>query len=158
MQPARREQPCDAFRASPPRFSTDPERCVYNNAVLARDLAASERADAVSATENAYAAAGFPRFAAWVHESDAAMRSDLDRRGYTHDDVTRAMARHRNHAEARRGDRRMTDPRGFYTRDKVFGSLPTKGGQGGPPTVVNGRTGSGGVIPVWLKVRAVHGR
>src|SRR5205807_4289681 len=72
-------------------FPADPERGVDNNALLARDLAASERADAVSAVETACAAAGVTRFAAWVHESDAAMRSDLDRRGYTLDEVTRAM-------------------------------------------------------------------
>lgn len=72
-------------------FPNDPERAVYNNAVLERDLAASERAGAISAMEDAYAAAGVTRFAAWVHESDAAMRSALERRGYTVDEVTRAM-------------------------------------------------------------------
>src|SRR5919201_5193800 len=41
--------------------------------------------------EVAYAAAGVTRFAAWVHESDQAMRGDLERRGYTLDTTTRAM-------------------------------------------------------------------
>jgi GNAT superfamily N-acetyltransferase len=72
-------------------FPNDPERRVYNNALLERDLAAAQRADAISAMEAAYEAAGVTRFAAWVHESDAAMRSDLDRRGYMVDEVTRAM-------------------------------------------------------------------
>lgn len=72
-------------------FPDGPERDVYNNALLERDLPASERADAVSAMETAYWAAGVTRFAAWVHESDAAMRSDLERRGYTVDEVTRSM-------------------------------------------------------------------
>jgi ribosomal protein S18 acetylase RimI-like enzyme len=72
-------------------FPNDPERGVYNNALLEHDLAASERADAISAMEAAYAAAGVTRFAAWVQESDWAMRSDLERRGYTVDEVTRAM-------------------------------------------------------------------
>ena len=72
-------------------FPNDPERSVYNNALLERDLAACERAEAVSAMEAAYATAGVTRFAAWVHESDAAMRSDLERRGYAVDEVTRAM-------------------------------------------------------------------
>jgi ribosomal protein S18 acetylase RimI-like enzyme len=72
-------------------FPAEPERDVYNNALLARDLAASERADAVSAMEAAYAAAGVTRFAAWVHETDAAMRSHLARSGYTVAEVTRAM-------------------------------------------------------------------
>ena len=42
--------------------------------------------------EAAYAAAGVGRFAAWVHESDRAMRSELERRGYSLDSSTRAMA------------------------------------------------------------------
>jgi ribosomal protein S18 acetylase RimI-like enzyme len=72
-------------------FPEAPERSVYNNALLDRQLAAPERADAICAMEDAYQAAGVTRFAAWVHESDGAMRSDLARRGYTVDEVTRAM-------------------------------------------------------------------
>lgn len=72
-------------------FPNGPERAVYNNALLERDLGASERAGAISAMMAAYEAAGVTRFAAWVHESDAAMRSDLMRRGYIVDEVTRAM-------------------------------------------------------------------
>jgi hypothetical protein len=72
-------------------FPDDPERGVYNHALLERDLPASERAAAISAMEAAYEAAGVTRFAAWVHESDAAMRSELERRGYTIDEITRAM-------------------------------------------------------------------
>lgn len=41
--------------------------------------------------EAAYAAVGVGHFAAWVHESDAAMQLDLERRGYTLDQSTRAM-------------------------------------------------------------------
>ena len=41
--------------------------------------------------EAVYAAAGVTRFAAWVHESDPAMRAELERRGYTLDTTTRAM-------------------------------------------------------------------
>jgi GNAT superfamily N-acetyltransferase len=74
-------------------FPVEPERAVYNNALLARDLPiAKQRADAVDAMEAAYAAAGVKRFAAWVHESDEAMRGDLEQRGYTVDTSTRAMA------------------------------------------------------------------
>src|SRR5215216_5833010 len=62
-------------------FPNEPERAVYNNAFLERDLTAAERADALDAMEAVYAAAGVTRFAAWVHESDAAMRTDLRRRG-----------------------------------------------------------------------------
>ena len=72
-------------------FPNDPERGVYNNALLERDLTASSRADAISEMEAAYEAAGVTRFAAWVHESDRAMRCALERRGYTVDEVTRAM-------------------------------------------------------------------
>jgi ribosomal protein S18 acetylase RimI-like enzyme len=72
-------------------FPKEPERAVYNNALLERDLAAAERADALDAMEAAYAAAGVARFAAWVHESDEPMCGDLERRGYTFDTSTRAM-------------------------------------------------------------------
>ena len=41
--------------------------------------------------EAAYAAAGVDRFAAWVHETDGALRADLEARGYTLDTTTRAM-------------------------------------------------------------------
>jgi hypothetical protein len=40
--------------------------------------------------EVVYAEAGVRGFAAWVHESDEPMRTDLDRRGYTFDMSTRA--------------------------------------------------------------------
>jgi ribosomal protein S18 acetylase RimI-like enzyme len=72
-------------------FPSEPERAVYNNALLDPDLAAAERADALEAMEAVYAAAGVTRFAAWVHERDQAMRGDLERRGYTLDSSTRAM-------------------------------------------------------------------
>lgn len=72
-------------------FPSGPERTVYNNAILERDLAASERGDALDAMEGAYAAAGAKRFAAWVHENDRHMRTDLERRGYSLQETTRAM-------------------------------------------------------------------
>jgi hypothetical protein len=64
-------------------FPNEPDGTVYNNAVLERDLAAAARADAIHALEAACAATGITRFAAWVHETDRAMRGDLERRGYT---------------------------------------------------------------------------
>ena len=73
-------------------FPDEPERAVYNNALLTRDLEAAERAAGIDAMEAAYAAAGIARFAAWVHESDEAMRGDFEQRGYTVDTSTRAMA------------------------------------------------------------------
>jgi ribosomal protein S18 acetylase RimI-like enzyme len=72
-------------------FPNQPERAVYNNTVFDRDLAPPERARAVGAMERSYAAASVTRFAAWVHESDDAMREDLERRGYVIDTSTRAM-------------------------------------------------------------------
>ncbi|HSB39204.1 MAG TPA: GNAT family N-acetyltransferase [Gaiellaceae bacterium] len=72
-------------------FPRAPERNVYNNALLERNLTATERADALDAMEAAYAAAGVTRFAAWVHESERALRADLERRGYILDTSTRAL-------------------------------------------------------------------
>ena len=72
-------------------FAEEPERSVYNNALLVRDLAPAERTDAITAMEAAYETAGVIRFAAWVHESDGAMRSELERRGYILEEVTRSM-------------------------------------------------------------------
>jgi GNAT superfamily N-acetyltransferase len=72
-------------------FPNEPERALYNNALLDRDLGASERAGALDAMEAVYAGAGVARFAAWVHESDEPMRAELEQRGYTLDTTTRAM-------------------------------------------------------------------
>jgi len=72
-------------------FPNAPERNVYNNAILERDLPGPDRAAAVAAMETAYDARGVTRFAAWVHETDEPLRSDLERRGYTVDETTRAM-------------------------------------------------------------------
>jgi ribosomal protein S18 acetylase RimI-like enzyme len=72
-------------------FPTGPERGVYNNALLRRDLTAPERSAAIASMEGAYAAAGVERFAAWVHESDEPLRAELERRRYTVDATTLAM-------------------------------------------------------------------
>jgi GNAT superfamily N-acetyltransferase len=73
-------------------FAEEPERGVYNNALLDRDLGATERARAVDAMQAAYSAAGIERYAAWVHESDESMRGELSARGFTIAESTRAMA------------------------------------------------------------------
>ena len=72
-------------------FPHEPERAVYNNALLERDLGPGERSGTLDAMEAVYAAAEVTRFAAWVHESDEPMRAELERRGYTLDTTTRAM-------------------------------------------------------------------
>jgi GNAT superfamily N-acetyltransferase len=72
-------------------FPRGPERSIYNNAVLEQGLEGPARGAALDAMEAAYAAAGVADFAAWVHESDAAMRADIAARGYTIAETTRAM-------------------------------------------------------------------
>jgi GNAT superfamily N-acetyltransferase len=72
-------------------FPSGPERGVYNNALLERDLRPVERSTAVDAMQAAYRSAGVDRYAAWVHESDDPMRAELSRRGYVLDETTRAM-------------------------------------------------------------------
>jgi GNAT superfamily N-acetyltransferase len=68
-------------------FPCEPERSVYNNALLDRGA----EPEAVDALEDAYASAGVDRFAAWAHESDEAMRTELEGRGYGLQETTRAM-------------------------------------------------------------------
>jgi GNAT superfamily N-acetyltransferase len=72
-------------------FPDEPERRIYNNAVLERELASADRAYAVAAVEETYAKADVGRFAVWAHETDVATRADLERRGYRIDESTRAM-------------------------------------------------------------------
>jgi ribosomal protein S18 acetylase RimI-like enzyme len=74
-------------------FPSGPERAVYNNTVLDRDLDALERGVALDAMEAAYASAVIDHFAAWVHESDRAMSHELLTRGYTLAGSTLAMGR-----------------------------------------------------------------
>jgi hypothetical protein len=62
-------------------FPNEPERSVYNDVVLERGLAAGERAEATGAMEPRTRARASPAFAAWVHESDEAIRFELERRG-----------------------------------------------------------------------------
>jgi GNAT superfamily N-acetyltransferase len=68
-----------------------PERAVYNNALLNRDLEPTQRREALDALAETYAVARITDFAAWVHETDLAMRRDVERRGYTLRESTRAM-------------------------------------------------------------------
>ena len=72
-------------------FAAEPERLVYNNALLDRGLDADARVVTLDAVEAEYADAGIARFAAWVHETDAPLRTDLEGRGYVVSESTRAM-------------------------------------------------------------------
>ena len=72
-------------------FPHEPERSVYNNALLDRGLSQRERSAALDAMEAAYTEAGLTRFAAWAHESDGPMQADLEQRGYGIAEYTLAM-------------------------------------------------------------------
>jgi ribosomal protein S18 acetylase RimI-like enzyme len=73
-------------------FPGEPERGVYNTALFDRGLRPRDRTAAIEALQSAYAAAGVTRFAAWAHEDDADLCGELERRGFTVDTATRAMA------------------------------------------------------------------
>jgi ribosomal protein S18 acetylase RimI-like enzyme len=72
-------------------FPNEPERSIYNNTLFERHLTSTERIGAVEAMEAAYRQAGISSFAAWVHDSDAGLRADLEERVYTLAESTRAM-------------------------------------------------------------------
>jgi ribosomal protein S18 acetylase RimI-like enzyme len=72
-------------------FPSGAERLVYNNALIDRDLPAPRRAEAIDEVRATYANAGVDSFAVWVHEQDAALRDDLERRGFALESSTRAM-------------------------------------------------------------------
>ncbi|MGH3506045.1 MAG: GNAT family N-acetyltransferase [Nocardioidaceae bacterium] len=72
-------------------FTEQPERAVYNNALVDRGLHSSACATAVNGIEAAYAAAGISEFAVWVHESDNRASHELSARGYRVSETTRAM-------------------------------------------------------------------
>ncbi|MGH2551549.1 MAG: GNAT family N-acetyltransferase [Thermomicrobiales bacterium] len=69
-------------------FPGEPERSVFNNAVLTCDTSA---VDAVDAAATAYAEAGITHYAAWIHENDREMKTALEQRGFTLEASTRAM-------------------------------------------------------------------
>jgi ribosomal protein S18 acetylase RimI-like enzyme len=83
---------------------------VYNNAVLGAGLRPAARANALDAMEHAYAEAGVTHFAAWVHETDEAMRTDLERRGYALAETTRAMGMSLDDLRAPRPDLELGPP------------------------------------------------
>jgi ribosomal protein S18 acetylase RimI-like enzyme len=74
-------------------FPRDPERGVYNNALLDHAFINSAAAlpGALAQTRAAYAEAGVERFAVWVHETDPAAQRGLERLGFVLDTTTRAM-------------------------------------------------------------------
>lgn len=72
-------------------FPSGPERAFFNNALVERDLEADARSRTLDAIAEAYAAAGVTAHAVWVHERDAGMRRDVERRGLRLVESTRAM-------------------------------------------------------------------
>lgn len=72
-------------------FPSGAERLFFNNAVVDRGLPARRRAEAIDAVRSAYADARVDAFAVWVHELDAALQRDLERRGFVLESTTRAM-------------------------------------------------------------------
>lgn len=65
------------------------EREVYNNALLEPGAGAA----ALDAVEVQYAAASVTRYALWIRDTDSALRSGLESRGYRLDTTTLAMGR-----------------------------------------------------------------
>jgi ribosomal protein S18 acetylase RimI-like enzyme len=65
-------------------FPSEPERAVYNNALL-------HTAGGIEPMEAVFAAAGIERYAAWVHEDDPELAAVLGDRGYRIEETTRAM-------------------------------------------------------------------
>ena len=73
-------------------FPAEPERGIFNNALLDRGMDAVAVARAVDAVEASYRDAGIDRYAVWAHESEPAPIAELTGRGYRFDMSTRAMA------------------------------------------------------------------
>jgi hypothetical protein len=73
-------------------FPAEPERGIYNNALLDRGMDAERAARAVDSIEAAYRDAGIDRYAVWAHESEPAPIAELTDRVYRFDTSTRAMA------------------------------------------------------------------
>jgi GNAT superfamily N-acetyltransferase len=73
-------------------FPDEPERSIYNNAVLDRHLSRRAQAAALDEMHERYAAAGISEYAAWVHEADTSLAAELEGRGYRLAETTRAMA------------------------------------------------------------------
>ena len=73
-------------------FPSEPERLVYNNALITRGLDRAAAGAAIEAIERTYGEAGIDGYAAWAHESDQATIAELRERGYRFDTSTRAMA------------------------------------------------------------------
>jgi ribosomal protein S18 acetylase RimI-like enzyme len=73
-------------------FPASPERVVYNNALLGRGLDHARADSAIRLLEELYASAGLDGYAVWAHESEAATRACLKKRGYHVDTTTRAMS------------------------------------------------------------------
>jgi hypothetical protein len=90
-------------------FPTEPERGVFNNALLERGMDAGQSARAVDAVEAAYRDASIDRYAAWAHESEPTLIAELTTREYRLDTSTREMAMRLDRLSAPRPDLRLAD-------------------------------------------------
>jgi GNAT superfamily N-acetyltransferase len=73
-------------------FPAEPERSVYNNALLERGMDPARAARALDAVEAAYRDASIDHYAVWAHEAERTSITELGSRGYRFDSSTRAMA------------------------------------------------------------------
>ena len=72
-------------------FPQEPERAIYNNAVLDRGLSPDRRTASIEAMRAAYASAGIEQYAAWVHETETDLAAELASQGYAIAETTRVM-------------------------------------------------------------------
>lgn len=73
-------------------FPSEPERSVYNNALLDRGLTSDQSVRAIAALGSVYAEAGVDGYAAWVHDSDEVTGVQLAGHGHRIAETTRVMA------------------------------------------------------------------
>jgi hypothetical protein len=72
-------------------FPAEPERSIYNNALLTRHLLRTEARETADAIERLYEGAGIDDYALWVCEQDAGARDELETRGYAVSERSRVM-------------------------------------------------------------------
>ena len=72
-------------------FPHEPERSIYNNALLDCRFGEADRDATLDAIADLYAKAGVDKYAVWVHESDSSTVDFLAARGFRVEESTRVM-------------------------------------------------------------------
>jgi GNAT superfamily N-acetyltransferase len=72
-------------------FPNEPERSIYNNALLDCQVDEVDREATLDALVDLYAKAGVDKYAVWVHESDPSTVAHLAARGFGVEESTRVM-------------------------------------------------------------------